>query len=479
MKNFRGKCVKCLRLISVEPTMWFYMMAFMTTSVIEQAFFVHKACRVDHGLSKEICRNLTENKDLNTKVQITVSKFHQWNNIASHVFPIILAFFIGNWSDRHGRKLLLILGLFGKLIYSLMIIVNSLILSWGINMIIYTASIPSTLFGADVAIFASCFAYISDVSTLEQRTLRVTILDAVYLSAMPMGIALGSYLYNHVVNFSFTIMFAINSSLLILSIIYSLLNLKWQTNVRQEPLKGTNVCLDFFDKKHVIATIKTLAKRRNFNGRQFLWILLLGMMLYTFQRDEKQMSFLYTTLIFKWNVANFSTFRTFQSTLYVIAMLLGVPLMSKFLKLRDTSIIVIGTLSHAGARVIFSLAKIPELFYFGSLVGALGPIVAPVLRSMISKVVPAEERGKIFSILSVFDNAVPLFSGVLYSQLYNATIDTMPYSIYWLTAASQIAVLLLVLIIHFSNGSQHLDHESLPIEPSLSRTTSNDKLESA
>ena len=279
--------------------------------------------------------------------QITVSKFHQWNGVASHVFPIILAFFMGNWSDRHGRKLLLILGLFGKLFYSIMIVVNSLILSWGVNMIIYTASIPSTLFGADVAIFASCFAYISDISTVEERTLRVIILDAVYLSAMPMGryylllvnfsifyhydyklaiifpffflgIALGSYLFNHVVNFSFTIMFTINSFLLILSIIYSFLNLEWQTNNRQIPLKGTNICLDFFDKKHVIATVKTLTKRRDFNGRLFLWILLIGMMLYTFQRDEKPMSFLYTKFIFEWDVATFSTFRTLQSTLFVI-----------------------------------------------------------------------------------------------------------------------------------------------------------------
>ena len=53
--------------------------------------------------------------------------------------------------------------------------------------------------------------------------------------------------------------------------------------------------------------------------------------------------------------------------------------------------------------------------------------------------------GKIFSILSVFDNAVPLFSGSLYSQLYNATIKTMPSAIYWLTAGSQLTVLLLIL----------------------------------
>lgn len=116
-----------------------------------------------------------------------MSKFHQWNGIASHVLPIILAFFIGNWSDRRGRKSLLLLGLFGKLIYSFMIVINTVMPSWNVNMIIYTASIPSTLFGADVAIFAACFAYISDISSVEERTFRITILDAAYLSTMPMG----------------------------------------------------------------------------------------------------------------------------------------------------------------------------------------------------------------------------------------------------------------------------------------------------
>lgn len=56
---------------------------------------------------------------------------------------------------------------------------------------IYTAAFPSALTGADLAIFAGCFAYIADVSSLKNRTLRVGILDVVYLSAMPTGIAIG------------------------------------------------------------------------------------------------------------------------------------------------------------------------------------------------------------------------------------------------------------------------------------------------
>lgn len=101
--------------------------------------------------------------------------------------PIILALFFGNWSDRRGRKLPLIFGLLGKFIYSFMIVINSMMETWSLNTVIYTASLPMGMLGGDVAIFGSCFSYISDITSIQQRTLRITILDVVYLSTMPTG----------------------------------------------------------------------------------------------------------------------------------------------------------------------------------------------------------------------------------------------------------------------------------------------------
>ncbi|XP_054013732.1 thymic stromal cotransporter homolog [Hylaeus anthracinus] len=445
--------------ISVEPTMWLYMMAYMITSVVEQAFFVYKSCRVDHGYSEEVCAKLNDNETIKAAVQVTVSNFHQWNNIAGHVVPIILALFFGNWSDRRGRKLPLILGLIGKFIYSFMVVINSMMDTWNLNTVVYTASLPMGMLGGDVAIFGSCFAYISDVSSVRQRTLRITILDVVYLSTMPTGVALGSYLYTNVAHMSYTTMFTINTSLLVLAIVYSLIRLKWQTLPQQESLVGTNLLTDFFDKKHVVETMKTMTKSRPNYGKLHLWLFLLIMMLYTFQRDEKPMSYLYTQLKFKWDVTKFSNFRTFQSTTFVLAMLIGVPVMTKLMGIKDTIIVAIGAIAHAAGRVIFVLASVPELFYVGAAVAALGPVVAPVLRSMTSKLIPVEDRGKVFALLSVCDNAVPLFSGILYSQLYNATINSAPGSIYWLTFATQVSVLLLILVIHFSmRSNEHSEH---------------------
>ncbi|XP_031830327.2 putative peptidoglycan muropeptide transporter SLC46 isoform X1 [Nomia melanderi] len=463
--------------ISVEPTMWLYMMAFMITSVVEQAFFVYKACRVNHGYSEEICSKLKNNETINSAVQVTVSEFHQYNNIAGHVVPIILALFSGNWSDRRGRKLPLLLGLIGKCIYSFMIVIISMMETWDLYTVVYAATLPMGILGGNVAIFGSCFAYLSDISSVKERTIRIIILDVVYLSTMPTGVALGSYLYTEVVNSSYANMFIINTSLLVVAILYTLIRLKWQTLSQQQSLLGTNLLTDFFDKKHVAATMKTLTRPRRNHGKMHLWLLLLIMMLYTFQRDEKPMSYLYTQLKFKWDVAAFSNFRTFQSTTFVVAMLIGVPVMSKLLGIRDTFIVAIGATSHALGRIVFVFAKIPIMFYVGAAVAALGPVVAPVLRSMTSKLVPVEERGKVFAMLSVCDNAVPLFSGVLYSQLYNATIHTVPASIYWLTFSTQLSVFLLILVIHFTlrNGSwqnheEYIDNEiTYPSESSISQ----------
>lgn len=62
---------------------------------------------------------------------------------------------------------------------------------WPVEYIIYTASIPCALTGADISIFAAAFAYISDVSSIQNRTMRVTILEVCYLITFPIGIALG------------------------------------------------------------------------------------------------------------------------------------------------------------------------------------------------------------------------------------------------------------------------------------------------
>lgn len=118
--------------------------------------------------------------------------------------------------------------------------------------------------------------------------------------------------------------------------------------------------------------------------------------------------------------------------------------------LRPKVIVMVGAMAHASARFFFIFAQEGWVLYIGAAVSSLGPIVAPVLRSMTSKIVPLAERGKVFALLSVFDNSVPLFSGVLYTQIYNNTINTHPAGIFWLTMATQLVVFSFTLFIHIT-----------------------------
>lgn len=89
-------------------------------------------------------------------------------------------------------------------------------------------------------------------------------------------------------------MFAVNTALMTLATLYTLLFLKWQTRPEQKSLREagvSNPLVDFFDLNNVRNTFHTLAKKRTHMRRTFLWLLLIAMALYTFQRGNNKFSY--------------------------------------------------------------------------------------------------------------------------------------------------------------------------------------------
>lgn len=123
--------------------------------------------------------------------------------------------------------------------------------------------------------------------------------------------------------------------------------------------------------------------------------------------------------------------------------------MTRLLKWPDTTIAMVGAVNFAAARLFFAFAEVPEVFYFGAFISSIGPVGAPILRSMTSKIVPISERGKVFAMLAVCDNAVPLVSSVLYTQVYNLTYNLFP-GIFFLTACTQLIVFAFMLLVDYS-----------------------------
>jgi len=98
-------------------------------------------------------------------------------------------------------------------------------------------------------------------------------------------------------------------------------------------------------------------------------------------------------------------------------MLIGLPLMTKWCLIPDSAAVLVGAAAHSAARVVFIFATQPYMLYIGATLSGLGPVVAPVVKSMVSKVVPLRDRGKItfikseiyFSLIEIKDNKFFIF----------------------------------------------------------------------
>ena len=62
------------------------------------------------------------------EVQKYVSTLKAKNQVLQAIPPVILVSFAGHWSDRHGRKLLMVIAMFGFIISNTVFLLNILFL---------------------------------------------------------------------------------------------------------------------------------------------------------------------------------------------------------------------------------------------------------------------------------------------------------------------------------------------------------------
>uniref|UniRef100_T1IIH1 Uncharacterized protein n=1 Tax=Strigamia maritima TaxID=126957 RepID=T1IIH1_STRMM len=74
----------------------------------------------------------------------------------------------------------------------------------------------------------------------------------------------------------------------------------------------------------------------------------------------------------------------------------------------------------------------------------------PTVRSFSSKLVTNQEVGKLFAVVSSCEALSPIFSSVIYSQLYKATLDVYLGTIFILSASLALIPLIIFVWIHLN-----------------------------
>jgi hypothetical protein len=110
----------------------------------------------------------------------------------------------------------------------------------------------------------------------------------------------------------------------------------------------------------------------------------------------------------------------------LLGTLFSLILFTKILKIDDAALGILSSTSRIVASLVYAFAPTPFVFYLGAIIEILNGTSFIAMRSIISKLVPPDELGKINSLFGLSEAMVPIIYGPLYSIVYKLTINFLP-----------------------------------------------------
>lgn len=228
--GFFEKTRQMFSLITVEPILACYVMPSVLASLATQNLYLEKACRVNLGFEHHICDALTRRETANytheeEAVQTLVAHVTGWKTVLQSFLPCGVLIFLGAYSDRIGqRKFCMLLPIIGEFLTSIGLILNTYFFyELPVEVAAVTEAIFPALTGGWFTMFMGVFSYIGDVTTEEQRTLRIGIVNLFHSVGVPVGAALSGILVRKIGLYG---VFAVSATMYILSFLYGFFRIK-------------------------------------------------------------------------------------------------------------------------------------------------------------------------------------------------------------------------------------------------------------
>lgn len=466
--NFGSRVKYILKNITVEPLLGFFIVSSVLGNLTTQNLNLQKSCRVNLNMSDAVCSALEKRMKTNytldqeAKVQELVTDMTMWQSVIQHTIPCIFVIFIGSWSDRtRKRKPVLLLPIFGELVRVLgLLLCVYYFYELPMEVAGLVESVPSSLTGGWMIMFMGVFTYISDVTTVKMRTLRIGVLNLSLTIGISFGIALSGILFQKL---GFYGIYSICSAMYFLGILYGFFCLKdIKRNETQAAVCEDNKFVEkssflknvreFFDLVHIKNAFSVTFKKGNDNRRlRILMMMLVLMIIMGPMTGEMSVMYLSTRIRFNWDEFDYSMFSTFTMVTGFIGTSISLWIFSHKLKMDDALIAIMACVSKVIGSFVFAFAPNKYVFYLGAIVEIIHGAGSIATRSIFTKLVTPDELGQVSAVIGVFEAFVPMIYVPMYSAFYKATMKTFPGAYFLLGGGLTIPAIFVFLWMYKGN----------------------------
>ncbi|XP_055921656.1 proton-coupled folate transporter [Eupeodes corollae] len=449
----------------LEPAVLLLFFAMSLSSAVYQNQVLYQTCIIVFKYNESSCTPLLgikkedpspESKKIEENVQEYVTNILMAQSILESVIPAFISFFLGPWSDKFGRRPVIILTYTGYTIsYIIMGLLTLISEHTQFSPWFYLiSSLPSVFFGGTCALITVIYCYISDVAVSKARDLRMVLNEASILIGITTGSVASSFIYEAT---NVLTVFAISCGFMVLALLYVILFVP--ESLRPDQISTESRIRGFFRWDLAADLFKTCCERRPKYDRAIIWLimLILTLSIGTMQ-GESSVTYLFVRERFEWTLEDFNLFNAARIIVQIGGSVLAMIVLRKYF---GVSIVAMGLLA-LGCSVLESTARATALYswhmYFGMIVGSLRGVTGPMCRAILSHVTPAADLGKIFALTTSLEMISPIASGPLYNLVYRATLVNNPGAFNFISSAVYMICYILMAFVYgiqksFANSS--------------------------
>uniref|UniRef100_T1PBL8 Major Facilitator Superfamily protein n=1 Tax=Musca domestica TaxID=7370 RepID=T1PBL8_MUSDO len=431
LPSVEGQQVIKHRFFILEPAVFLVFLAMYLSGTVYQNQLLYQTCIYVFEYNETQCapllgveRETEEVKLIETQVQPYVARILMARSLLESIIPAIVSLFIGPWSDKFGRRPIVLTTFTGYLTGSIILTFLSFIATKTVvsPWIFLLSSVPSVLSGGTCALITGIYCYISDVAKEKARALRMVLNEASLCTGMMIGNVVSGYLYAAT---NTVTVFAISSGLMLLALIYVVIFVI--ESLRPDQIHSGSKIREFFRFDLVKDLVRTCLKRRPNYDRSIIWLTMMALTIAIFTMEgDSNVTYLFVRKQFEWTLKDFSMFNAARIVVQIIGSVVGMFVLRRLLKFSITSMNMIAIASCVLESTVRATAIYWWELYVGLTLGFMRGIMGPMSRAILSHVAPATEVGKIFALTTSLESLSPLIAAPLYTIVYNATLAYHP-----------------------------------------------------